>query len=541
MQNQGSSKNPSSKDTSQGARDEVLPGFVVSSIISGIPFLGLLMTVAILTNADQITRLVYHMVTLLIEGLCIAFFWRRLEPSGGKNFATATFAVGQWAFMGGCLITVFGLRFGGMGDLARNVALLGSSVIAVSGFFFAIAWAQAQPARNMVQTHTMVATSVVLAGFTALLLKGPGSEQNSPGETLSARSMHDEKTDQHLSSSSNGPEANHATEEASHAGAPESAHQDDSHTVAAHNDSQSHGSSPHGSDHKESEHRGSGHGSSLGAESHDSAKGHVAKNAHDSNHNSGREEEHARADAHQDDEDPDAHGGSTHSWSYEGENSPSTWGKLKPAWKTCSSGREQSPVDIPKGAKEARRVVALSYDESPAFLLSNGELLEVALEAGGHAIINGKSFALKRIDMHAPSEHRLGGTSYPLEIQFVHVDTKGHTAVISAFVEKGPANPDMGKILGSLPVKTGKTKSLKGALNIARLLPREATVSAHQYMGSLTTPPCTEGVLWTVLRKPLRMSSDQLATFSSHFAGSNRPLQPLGKRTVGSLDPNYGH
>ena len=155
MQKTGPSPISGSPDSSPKARDEAVPGFVVSSLIAGLPFLGLMMAVSIVTGQEQVGRLVSLLATLLVEGLCISFFWRRVDPTSGKNFSVAMFAVGLWAFMGGCLVTTFGLRFGGMGDLARNVALLGSGVIAVSGFFFAIVWAQSQAPRLMVQTHTM--------------------------------------------------------------------------------------------------------------------------------------------------------------------------------------------------------------------------------------------------------------------------------------------------------------------------------------------------------------------------------------------------
>jgi carbonic anhydrase len=500
MQKAGPLPNSGSPDSSQKARDEAVPGFVVSSLIAGLPFLGLMMAVSIVTGQEQVGRLVSLLATLLVEGLCISFFWRRVDPTAGKNFSAAMFAVGLWAFMAGCLVTTFGLRFGGMGDLARNVALLGSGVVAVSGFFFAIVWAQSQAPRLMVQTHSMIATSVVLAGFTALLLKGTPSAESESGETL------------HASTASVGARVDDSKGSESHASTASSSHgHGGEHEVQHTKPSEPHSETPH---------------RELQADPHGGAK-------------DGGEHDHAALAGHDDDDETQAV--TVHEWSYEGTTGPETWGKIKPTWKACSNGREQSPIDIAKGSKESRRVISLSYEESSVKLTSNGELLQALVGRGSHALINGKAFELKRLDFHSPSEHELSGVSYPMEIQFVHTDTKGRTAIISAFVEKGPVHTEFGKILEGLPMKAGADRILKSPLNLGRILPRDVTALAHQYKGSLTTPPCTEGVLWTVLKTPLRMSGDQLASFRAQFAGSNRPIQPLGKRHIAPLEASMGH
>ena len=549
MENMDSSKQKAAMDSSQAARDSAVPGFVTSSLIAGLPFLGLMMTVAILSDQEQVGRLVSLLVTLLVEGLCISFFWRRIEPSSGKNFAIAAYAVGLWAFMGGCLVTTFGLRFGGMSDLARNVGLLGSGVVALSGFFFAIVWAQSQAPRLMVQTHTMIATSVVLAGFAALVLKGSTPPADSHGETLNARSNHSvEKAQGDTARDAGDSQRNNSPHGQEH----HSNHEDVSLMTQKNDGKSQHRETPYDS------HEDLRGGKSNASENSHAPSDHMGKN-HDNGHyqaaanserasasNHASHKDHGPRDADSTRGDHDDHQGdeshqSTHEWSYEGTTGPETWGKIKPEWKTCLAGKEQSPIEIAKGSKESRRIISLSYEENRATLVSNGELLQVILGRGSQAIINGKAYELTRLDFHSPSEHEISGVSYPLEIQFVHKDGKDRMAIISAFVEKGPTHNELGKILSHFPPKPGTPKSLKTSLQLGSILPREATALSYQYKGSLTTPPCSEGILWSVLKTPLRMSESQIAAFRDQFAGSNRPVQPLGKRHIGPIEGSTGH
>lgn len=551
MENLDSSKQKAAMDSSQAARDSAIPGFVTSSLIAGLPFLGLMMTVAIISNQEQVGRLVSLLVTLLVEGLCIAFFWRRIEPSSGKNFAIAAYAVGLWAFMGGCLVTTFGLRFGGMSDLARNVALLGSGVVALSGFFFAIVWAQSQAPRLMVQTHTMIATSVVLAGFAALVLKGSTPPSESHGETLSAHSHHSmEKT--HGDAAADAVGSRQDNPPSGHSGEHHSDHQGETHTSPSHDakslPQETHHDSHDGRgeksiapqhSHDAMDHRGNHHNE----DSHQAAtnaQGHGFDSHHASHKDHGSKEDHSDRGDHEEHHTDGSHQ-PTHEWSYEGTTGPETWGKIKPEWKTCLTGKEQSPIEIAKGSKESRRIISLSYEENKATLVSDGELLQVILGRGSQAIINGKAYELTRLEFHSPSEHEISGVSYPMEIQFVHKDSKGRMAIISAFVEKGPTHNEIGKILSHFPPKPGAPKSLKSPLQLGSILPREATALSYQYKGSLTTPPCSEGILWSVLKTPLRMGESQIAAFRAQFAGSNRPVQPLGKRHIGPIEGSTSH
>ena len=545
MDKMDSTQQKTAMESTQGARDSAVPGFVISSLVAGLPFLGLMMTVAILSGQEQVGRLVSLLVTLLVEGLCIAFFWRRVEPTSGKNFAVATYAVGLWAFMGGCLVTTFGLRFGGMSDLARNVALLGSGVVAVSGFFFAIVWAQSQAPRLMVQTHTMIATSIVLAGFAALVLKGSTPSDESSGETLSARRHHlpqhqDEKD--HVDREHSGDQPHHMALDRGRSAVQEeaSSHRANHGEDEVHHESAqtSHAGTPgkHSSahdSHASNDHPEHGHGSDTHHPTTNSDS-HSAETHHNPSDSHGTRKNHS-------DHGEDVANSDSHEWSYEGTTGPETWGKIKPEWRSCHNGREQSPVEIAKGSKESRRMISLSYEENSATVVNNGELLQVILGRGSQAIINGKAYELSRLDFHSPSEHEISGVSYPMEIQFVHKDPKGRMAILSAFVEKGPAHGELGKILSNLPTKPGVSKNLKSPLQLAAILPRDATALSYQYRGSLTTPPCTEGIIWSVLKAPLRMSESQIAEFRAQFAGSNRPVQPLGKRHIGPIEGHVGH
>jgi carbonic anhydrase len=210
-------------------------------------------------------------------------------------------------------------------------------------------------------------------------------------------------------------------------------------------------------------------------------------------------------------------------WSYEGSEGPESWGKLNSEWGLCSSGHAQSPVDLKWKKPSQNRSVAFFYNSTPAEIVDNGHTIEVNLQPGSKVDLGGKAYDLVQFHFHAESEHTLSGKHFPLELHLVHKDAAGHLAVIGVLFKLGEKNEWIEKLWKEIPAK-GKTAVLSSkTFDPSRLLPPQTT--HYHYMGSLTTPPCTEGVDWNVLNTPLEISQEQLAAFQKLYAHNNRPLQ----------------
>lgn len=226
-------------------------------------------------------------------------------------------------------------------------------------------------------------------------------------------------------------------------------------------------------------------------------------------------------------------------WTYEGQTGPANWGNLKEDWALCETGAEQSPVDIAKSANETKGAIVLAYKPGRGKIVDNGHTIQVAVPKGSKAIINGHTYELKQFHFHSPSEHEMNGMSFPLEVHFVHADSEGNLAVIGAFVEKGTPNKELTKVFRSLPVKQGAEEETLTAINLADILPKNRTV--YQYPGSLTTPPCSEGVVWSVMKASISMSAEQISAVRDRFGRTNRPVQPMNERTFGRMDKKVAH
>jgi carbonic anhydrase len=216
-------------------------------------------------------------------------------------------------------------------------------------------------------------------------------------------------------------------------------------------------------------------------------------------------------------------------WSYGGEGGPEHWAELAPENRACSSGIQQSPIDL-AGAMQAgidaphpRWIAARG-----ATVVNNGHTIQVDLSGGG-VELNGKPYALKQFHFHHPSEHTINGKSFPLEVHFVHAAADGDLAVIGVMFLEGSYNPSLDPIWATAPAREGKA-AVAFEIDVASFLPPES--SAFRYEGSLTTPPCSETVHWTVMASPITASADQLAAFATLFPHNARPVQPLNRRYV---------
>jgi len=217
-------------------------------------------------------------------------------------------------------------------------------------------------------------------------------------------------------------------------------------------------------------------------------------------------------------------------WSYGGEGGPEHWGELAPENSPCATGIQQSPIDL-SGAMPAS-VEAPKPHWVPArggMIVNNGHTIQVDISSGGGVTLGGKDYTLKQFHFHHPSEHTIDGKQFPLEVHFVHAAKDGDLAVIGVMLAEGSNNPNLDAIWATAPGKEGKA-AVAFEIDVAKFLPEAS--GAFRYEGSLTTPPCSETVHWTVMAAPQSASSSQIAAFSTLFPWNARPVQPLNRRYV---------
>jgi len=216
-------------------------------------------------------------------------------------------------------------------------------------------------------------------------------------------------------------------------------------------------------------------------------------------------------------------------WGYDGKLGPPTWGTLDPAWRTCATGKAQSPIDIEPRAGTATPIV-FHYKPTAATIIDNGHTLQVNLALGSSIEIDGVTYELVQFHFHTPSEHTIAGEHYPLELHLVHKDGAGKLAVIGVLYDVGAESKVLGGLWAAWPHKVGAEDKLKKPFDPSALLPETRTV--FRYTGSLTTPPCTEGVVWNVMRRTLSDARPHLDAFGLHYKVSARDVQPRGDRKI---------
>jgi carbonic anhydrase len=216
-------------------------------------------------------------------------------------------------------------------------------------------------------------------------------------------------------------------------------------------------------------------------------------------------------------------------WGYEGEVGPEHWGELNPDWALCSTGVEQSPVDIPADTVVNPADITFGYDPSQLTIVNNGHTIQVNYDPGSTIEVGGKSYELKQFHFHALSEHTMAGANTPMEMHLVHQAEDGQYAVVGVFINSGDANAAFEPIWANLPAEAGDPTAIDGVMvNADDLLPGERTY--YRYNGSFTTPPCTEGVQWLVLNTDISLSDEQIGAFTDIVDGNYRPVQALNDR-----------
>lgn len=224
-------------------------------------------------------------------------------------------------------------------------------------------------------------------------------------------------------------------------------------------------------------------------------------------------------------------GGHAPHWDYDGNDGPDHWGELDPAFETCKKGQNQSPIDISAPSESPLAPIKFDYQTIPLNIVNNGHTIQVNAPKGSTITVGDKKYELLQFHFHSPSEHKSGGKASDMEVHLVHKNQEGQLAVVGVFINKGKENPLVKTIWEHLPAKAGAEEAVKGVMiNPADFLPASRTYS--NYPGSLTTPPCSEGVNWIVMNKPIEVSEAQIKKFTSIVPMSARPVQPLNGRPL---------
>jgi carbonic anhydrase len=225
-------------------------------------------------------------------------------------------------------------------------------------------------------------------------------------------------------------------------------------------------------------------------------------------------------------------------WGYEGDRGPAHWADLTPVYADCTRSH-QSPIDISEARETSgtwrtdyrKTGLRIAHHEHVTDILDNGHTIQVTVDEGSTLTTERGSYALKQFHFHTPSEHTVNGKSFPMEAHFVHQNAAGGFAVLSVLFEEGPANPNLATLIAHFPEAKGDAKvDPEVRLELSAHLPSDS--SAHNYVGSFTTPPCTESVEWIVLRSAASASSEQLQAFAQRLNHNNRPIQALNGRDL---------
>ena len=218
-------------------------------------------------------------------------------------------------------------------------------------------------------------------------------------------------------------------------------------------------------------------------------------------------------------------------WSYGGADGPDHWGELDPAYAICSSGRNQSPIDLAGFVEAQLPAIEFGYGVNATEILNNGHTVQANFPSGNSISVDGHAFDLKQVHFHTPSENTIGGRSFAMEAHFVHADRASNLAVISVMLDLGDSNEALAVLWRQMPNEAGDTHALTSEFNALSLFPGEK--SYYRFNGSLTTPPCSEGVWWQVMKSPVSVSQEQVDTFlhAVHHP-NNRPIQPLNARHI---------
>ncbi|NJN42889.1 MAG: carbonic anhydrase family protein [Flammeovirgaceae bacterium] len=236
-------------------------------------------------------------------------------------------------------------------------------------------------------------------------------------------------------------------------------------------------------------------------------------------------------------------------WGYDGEDGPANWASLSPVYALCGEGKGQSPINIVKSQAKSSATWSFDYKttslriahtEHMDDILDNGHTIQVTVDEGSTFTFGDKTYSLIQFHFHTPSEHMIDGKNLPMEMHLVHQSDDKSLAVVSVLFEEGKEeNPNLAKMIANFPAAKGESNHITD-VNLELKVNMPDHNEAFHYVGSLTTPPCSESVQWLVLGKFRKASAAQIKAFSDRIGPNNRPVQALNERAVESGDITQG-
>ena len=217
-------------------------------------------------------------------------------------------------------------------------------------------------------------------------------------------------------------------------------------------------------------------------------------------------------------------------WAYEGPGGPAEWGRLRPEYAKCATGQRQSPIDIRDGIAVDLDPIEFEYQPGAFRVIDNGHTVQVNVARGNSITVGGRRYELQQFHFHRPAEERIAGKRFDMGAHLVHKDVEGRLAVLVVLLERGAAHPVVQQVWNNLPLEKGEEQAARQPLNPAQLLPEDRRHIT--YMGSMTTPPCSEGVLWLVMKQPVPVASEQIEVFGRLYPMNARPVQPTAGRMI---------
>ncbi len=217
-------------------------------------------------------------------------------------------------------------------------------------------------------------------------------------------------------------------------------------------------------------------------------------------------------------------------WDYTGSEGPDAWGRMRPEYDKCATGNRQSPIDIRGGIAVDLEPIKFDYRPSAFSVIDNGHTVQVNVEPGNSITITGRRYELVQFHFHRPSEERIDGRQYDMVAHLVHKALDGRLAVVAVLLDRGSAQAIVQSVWNNLPLEKGDEVRAGTRIDLSQLLPEDKRY--YTYMGSLTTPPCSEGVLWMVMKQPVPISPEQVAIFSRLYPMNARPIQQADGRLI---------
>jgi len=219
-------------------------------------------------------------------------------------------------------------------------------------------------------------------------------------------------------------------------------------------------------------------------------------------------------------------------WGYSADVGPKHWSSLNEKFHMCSEGKQQSPINLVPTKDIDLAPLNINYTVGSKSEINNGHTVQVNMKSGNTLNIDGTTFELKQFHFHTPSENHINGKSFPMEAHFVHASADGKLAVISVMFQEGAENPTLNMMMKKFPLAKNQEQKLEFSKDyLNTMLPN--SLDYYEFMGSLTTPPCSEQVRWIVLKKPISASKEQIAAMHEEIGmDNNRPIQASNQRVI---------